>query len=336
MNLIPHYTSAVQVDIAEIGFYFAQRSRASMFLLIYPFVEQQQLYDMIKNRQTSSPITTSRTGFDMYVFSIATGGGFTDMGTIQWWNLFNQEEQKSFGSVSIYRCPTRRNGGSDAIYTGTASGVDVPGPLGDYAVVVYNRTTYWHEYHRNNDGAFTAYVTNAEGPLRVAIVPNAGSTAGVYNFWEPRDTMAYWADGTSNQLVIGEKHIPLTRIGISKGYTSTSPDILFSADMTYLAAGRRACGAARNIAAATGALSSASDFSADALAAGSSTEYISPVYPANLTTGGTYGFGSWHPGTSHFLMGDGAVLSFPVTTNPTRILIPLGRVNDGAVVAMPF
>ena len=311
--------------------------RASMFLLLYPFIEQQSLYDMIKNKQTSGTMI-GRTGYDIIMFAQNPGspGGYANGGTIQWWNLFTPDEQKALASVPIYRCPTRRSGGSDAVYTGTASGVDVPGPLGDYAVVCYNNGNYWPNYWRNNDGDLANHVTRSEGPLRVAVVRNAGNTPGVYNYWEPRDSMAYWADGTSNQLVIGEKHVPLTRIGVSKGYTSSSPDYLFSADMTYLAAGRYASGAARNIAAGTGALSNASDFSADSFMTGSTTEYISPVHPATTTTGGTYGFGSWHPGASHFLMGDGAVLSFPLTTHPTNILCPLARVNDGAVVAMPF
>ena len=45
-------------------------------------------------------------------------------------------------------------------------------------------------------------------------------------------------------------------------------------------------------------------------------------------------FGSYHPAVCNFLIGDGAVRAFPVTT-PPRILACLGTVNDGNSVAMP-
>jgi len=45
-------------------------------------------------------------------------------------------------------------------------------------------------------------------------------------------------------------------------------------------------------------------------------------------------FGSAHPGIVNFLIGDGAVRAFPLTT-PSRIIGALGTVNDGNNVQMP-
>jgi hypothetical protein len=45
-------------------------------------------------------------------------------------------------------------------------------------------------------------------------------------------------------------------------------------------------------------------------------------------------FGSWHPGISHFLFGDGAVRPLPMTI-PEVSLSRLGTVDDGEQVIMP-
>jgi prepilin-type processing-associated H-X9-DG protein len=47
-----------------------------------------------------------------------------------------------------------------------------------------------------------------------------------------------------------------------------------------------------------------------------------------------FGFGSSHPGTLNFALGDGAVRGVSVTTHP-RILADLSIVNDGNAVSLP-
>jgi prepilin-type processing-associated H-X9-DG protein len=46
------------------------------------------------------------------------------------------------------------------------------------------------------------------------------------------------------------------------------------------------------------------------------------------------GFGSFHPGVSHFLFGDGSVRPFGITV-PLSVIAPLADVNDGKTVQMP-
>ncbi len=144
--------------------------------------------------------------------------------------------------------------------------------------------------------------------------------------------MSWWADGASNQLVIGEKHIPQNRLGTSHySDSATSEKLVYGADQTYLSTGNDLVGAARNIRANGGKLCKATDYTEDMIG----SDYVSPNYPETPGTGGTYGFGSWHPGVCLFLLGDGAVKGFSLTADPQNVLIPLACVNDGKVVSLP-
>lgn len=302
-------------------------SRASMFLLIYPFMEQTPLHDLIKN-MTSPPGADTQSGFGVLVHIDAdkTKAGYPGRGTIEWWNQFSADEKRAFTAVSAYRCPTRRSGGSDAIYEGTVAEQDCPGPLGDYAVVCLS-TGFWHQ-HQDQRTSAAAQVEAQVGPLRLALVDNSA-----FNYWMPRDTMAFWQDGTSNQLVIGEKHVPLGKNGFSRG-ANHSIHHPFSADMTYLSSGRYAVGAARNISGGVGKIYGPTDFMEDDQSTDTTVNRSGPIQPTS--SGGRYGFGSWHPGAGNFLFGDGSVHSFPLTTHPTNVLHRLAHTRDGQTVVMPL
>jgi hypothetical protein len=301
-------------------------------------MEQQSLYQVILNKTTLPTITgaVSRTGLDMVVYAMKTDSvtGYTAGGTINWWSLFSEEEQKGF-AMTTYACPTRR-GTNQMLFTGTITGEDCPGPLGDYAAVcLVNSSTnshYWHDHLLINASTTDErkHFESHQGPLRVAIIENVIPTDdGPNDFGQgrPRDTFARWQDGLSNQLVIGEKHIPNSRLGISKLGATSSDTAPFVADHTYITSGRWAAGAARNIYPSNAKLSSANDFS---------DTMVDPVKPTSGTyRSGGYGFGSWHPGICYFLLGDGSVKSFSNTTHPENVLVTLANVYDGNVVSLP-
>ena len=308
-------------------------NRVSWCVLLYPFMEQQSLFQTIVHKDTSSISgSTLRKGLDMVVYTLNTSavGGYTSAGTIEWWGLFSEEEQKGF-ALSAYACPTRR-GSSQLLHRGTAVREDVPGPLGDYAAVCLTEATslyYWHDHYRIS---LPDETDNHRGPLRVAMLDRPGSSEALCDFSlaRPRDTFSWWQDGTSNQLVIGEKHIPTSRLGVSKlGTTDTSQEPFrpYVADQTYITTARWAAGAARNIYSASPRLCSADDFSETA---------TSPVQPTtSLPASGGYGFGSWHPGSCLFLLGDGSARPFANSTSPEQVLRPLAHVSDGQTVVMP-
>ena len=291
-------------------------ARLSFWGLIYPFVEQPGLYAYIQDRQFRYPFGP------------------------HWWtrdstsstSAMNDEIRKQFGGVSIYRCPSRRGGGVHITpFTGQATDNDpgqnpAYGPRGDYGIVFsyqwnqacvdevasgvsYNRWYAWPHIP-------TAPVTSQRGPFRVvlyAITPTTADSAN-FNTWEPRDSMAWWMDGTSNQLLVGEKHIPQSVFEVC------GPGSVHH-DCSYLACGAsNMTGMGRLVRNAT---TDTYDMKTDAVA------LARPHGAANATA-----FGSAHPDVVNFLLGDGAVRALPLTT-PAVIMAQLGTVDDGNTVRIP-
>ncbi|MDR0337232.1 MAG: DUF1559 domain-containing protein [Planctomycetaceae bacterium] len=264
---------------------------ASCWVLLFPYLEQTALYDQAKSY-----------GFDF------------DYGNV-WWNDLDEPERNSWGSVSSVKCPSRRSGIS-VYYRGDAN-EDVSnnsnrsGPLSDYSVVMAakneatNNEWWWHNRPGKNRD-FEEII----GPFRVAMLKIEDN----YNTWEPRDNMSWWQDGTSNQAIIGEKHIPLSRVGKAENQ---------SGDISYLVTGGWRIGAAR----ALGRCSV------------NGTPYgVRIAKPSEFVDSSQVsdhgGFGSYHPAISNFAMGDGSVHPFQVTTS-TNILLYISVVNDGNVFEFP-
>ncbi|MDO5581674.1 MAG: DUF1559 domain-containing protein, partial [Planctomycetia bacterium] len=162
------------------------------------------------------------------------------------------------------------------------------------------------------------------GPFRMAqqVSTNAPQS------WTPRDTMAYWTDGTSNQIIVGEKNTPQVVLGKcwahekdngwfpkdvgttteeKKAYQSECPDcsVLFMgkaawANMTFLRSYN------------------------SGLANGPEDR--------NVTGGNYYSdtnsrqWGGIHPGVCNFLMGDGSVRALSNT-------IPTGQLHTSTANA---
>ncbi|MGL4594828.1 MAG: DUF1559 domain-containing protein, partial [Thermoguttaceae bacterium] len=208
--------------------------RISMFALIFPYIEQQALYDGL----IGTPL-----GFDVRVADYDSG--FWASGTTStWWNSLTPEFKKGLGSVNSYLCPSRRSG--TAINDSTAIGPSRPaGPLNDYAVVCDSRpgVTWWYFTYVSRsllmgwgagcDGG------NTLGPIRAAAItlddnaPSGATDSKRVVTWSPKDAISWWSDGTSNQVVIGEKHIPPSEIGKCTTQTETA---LNRSDCSYLSA----------------------------------------------------------------------------------------------------
>jgi prepilin-type processing-associated H-X9-DG protein len=123
-------------------------------------------------------------------------------------------------------------------------------------------------------------------------------------------------DGTSNQIIFGEKHIPIGKIGIctSSGLT----DLGDIQDCSYLVTGNRRVSG------------SAAKFYVDA----STVIGINRPTDSNSDSRtGIYGFGSYHSGVCQFLFGDGAVRAISVTTS-TQPLVNLSQVDDGQSISI--
>ena len=294
--------------------------------ILYPYIEQQNLYNYILTRKFS---TTTFWGARWW-----TNDESSDVNA-----LMNDEIRKQFGAVSIYRCPSRRGGGaqitpySSAVSTDdyrTGTGGPDYGPRGCYAFILSRQAlpgypggdvgqmNYWASYHSN----FEYSVRQECGPFRICMYGSGTNQAT----WQARDTMAWWADGTTNQIIVGEKHLP------PAVFEKCEPgNYATYNDCSYLTGGARL-----RKAVAYHVRSADLESSVGNMDAGGTTTIAIPTDETDdtLGSGGLPKFGSAHPGLANFLLGDGAVRPFPLTT-PTKIIGALGTVNDGTNVTLP-
>jgi prepilin-type N-terminal cleavage/methylation domain-containing protein len=322
-------------------------SRASYVVMIMPFMEQSANYDIIANWRNGSADNPTIRGFSQDLANSGTGND-------QFWrNSVHMTDQirTSLSSIPYVLCPTRRSGrhgtaptGQEITAAGTNSvagngGIVAYGPFSDYAPVLFvnydelrNRATdpvdkadgadfQWIGLGNNNGNSLAPDAFNGNGvanksPLRRAsnptVVQNV-SNDGDARRWETRDTFSYWQDGTSNQIIVGEKHIPIGNRTVQTPIGSDA--VAWRHDQSFLCA---------------------TDSNGRDWAIGRTVAETIPL--SNPRDGGTprsqRTFGSWHPGICNFLLGDGSVQPFPVTT-PRRILAGYLEVNDGDNVDLP-
>ena len=304
--------------------------RLTIWPLLYPYMEQQALYDQYVNANFGG-----RTGFNVRFSNL-------------WWHSddvanggLGSDGRKQHSSVSALSCPSRRAPGQSANAPDPASedGASVSsGPVGDYAGVIsyYIADTYptacWHL------GSGDAQQISAQqGPLRQAILSGTfmegSNNLGDANSWQPRDSFAYWADGTSNQIVFGEKHIPKGLMGRcaitdADGHPRTQGDctILNHGENRQIAGFRTV----RVYDPWHGVTDNSGD--TDVTRRGRFYGIVSSTDMDLHNLRAT--FGSAHTSVCNFLVGDGSVHGISSTVD-VYVLGWLGTVNDGKAVALP-
>jgi prepilin-type N-terminal cleavage/methylation domain-containing protein len=282
------------------------RWRMSLFPLLFPYMEQQPLWDTILSKADCYGDTTSN--------KFVSGGG--------WWSEkfdngnagnLTQEDRNQIGSVSFYHCPTRGRTNPAIAHPATGTNWDRGGPQGDYAFVGRRDTSRgdtinWYQFA--NTGA-----SSVSSPFRISNSDYRESGTGVHSggaltTWSPRDTIAWWSDGTSNQLLIGEKHFP-------QSWPTDKCDNSNNGDCTYLTAQPN----------------------------GQGVVYVTRTFDdgrfiargveqTGLSDGGVSYFGSPHTGVCNFLVGDGSVHGLSATASGD-ILRNLSSVRDGNATTLP-
>jgi prepilin-type processing-associated H-X9-DG protein len=295
--------------------------RPTVFMILYPFIEQQSLYEKaIYGNLLAKANSTGTAG------TLCTGS---------WFASLIEEDKKAYASVGTYICPSRTRPGTFKL-TGS-----IAGPIADYIVPAVNT-------HGNNDGncrthawtvildaqsrwTTTTRIELQNGPLHVPVLrfnssvatpaDPGGYAAHAANImdWTYRDSMAYWQDGSSNQFVMLEKYVPDWAVSNDTaaanswygGYQNSAED----SDNYNLTRGipvnARLFGRAPNDPNRT-----------DSTIAAHSGAYC-------LET-----IGSFHPGMINILFGDGSIHSASVVTRP-EIMWQLTHTNDGAVTSLP-
>jgi prepilin-type N-terminal cleavage/methylation domain-containing protein len=308
----------IWMNVSE-GYLLSDRNkmgRMSFWGTIYPFIEQQGLYD----KCTEGASGTANSGIDRYLDA-------------EWWHDLEPEEKTSFGSVSFYRCPTRRGGGSH--YNDETHTNGNPGPQIDYAILAYNGIA---DFRLLGDIWQRSAVNRHYGPFRVAEVTVDSNRV---TSWTPRDTMAWWQDGTSNQIIVSEKHIPEISFG-KCSFTSYTDPMKCLFDCSYLSMAARSNDSSDNAMRAVKAAHAwvvptnrqSYAFDGRPVARGDNEPLPTTYTSAWPYSGSTSTLGSAHPGSFNLLLGDGSVRGFPKTVNP-NILPRLTHTSDGVTVPLP-
>jgi prepilin-type N-terminal cleavage/methylation domain-containing protein len=297
---------------------FFDNNRSTMWGLIYPYIEQTALFDLIV------------ISYEADWGPLVTFNGF--------WNhsRITQENRNSLGSVPIYKCPSKRTGGKAIAENG-----EWCGPQGDYAYVVSvrkisdNDSLGWWDHGQGSKGNGDPYgnlpakQTYVVSPFQVAPSLSGRWQDGSYT---PKLTFASVSDGLTNQLFIGEKHIPMGRVGRCESNDTGPPGYNRpnSGDCSYLMTGVwKSPSSGRNI-------SSYDDMNG-------SPAYTPLQFP--IARSGdfkedeynpvrSYGFGSYHAGVCPFVIGDASVRMLSATMQ-FSVLEALSIMNDGVSVSLP-
>ncbi|MCL2743454.1 MAG: DUF1559 domain-containing protein, partial [Planctomycetaceae bacterium] len=174
-------------------------------------------------------------------------------------------------------------------------------------------------------------------PVAGQTIGGASDDVGVPKIasWKPSADMSRWKDGSSNQLIFGEKFIPQWALTTSSGEKEREAR-RWDGGMFDVHVNR--------------------PFNTARLLHGETTKYpIIPMGPNDPyfvegcppnqgftgataerpQTWGRGGFGSHHAGIVNFLLGDGSVRNLSVSIDQLNILFPLGHVSDGKSVSLP-
>jgi len=294
-----------------------EQGRASIFVLLLPYMERQALYNLVVEKTDGLANSLNHT----------------------FWTGLTGVEQQGLCSTSIFLCPSRRSSGATLVgktrtnATDAISGGGWMGPQGDYAIVCLTRyegltipgTTltggwFWSGIQEDARGS-----EGHDGPIRLATINRGIEGANWWqgwNAWKPRDTFSRLADGTSNQFLFGEKHIPLGRLGLcSHSHDGNDNTDTNTGDCSIFCNGTWA----------------SAGFARSFDGWGNHEQTISnPKDYASGMEGPThhYSFGSYHTGVCIFVLGDGSVQSVSSTT-PHRILRAFSNVSDGEAVSLP-
>src|SRR6266849_3535221 len=208
-------------------------------------------------------------------------------GVYQKWDLsrdyYSQVPEAQRTPVKVYFCPTRQrpqelsfNNPKD-----TKAATFYAGAVTDYACSSGDRQSYG------------GYLDDKKANGAI-IVGDATLVKGIVTKWRSRTSLSSLTDGTSNTILVGEKHVRPVALGLAAGDFAAyngGPDV------------------PRNAARCGG-----------------------PGFPLakdpKSNTDPERIFGSYHPGICQFVMGDGSVRSFSVDLKPEILRLLVVR-NDG-------
>ena len=310
----------------------------TIFALLFPYLEQTALYDIVSTKIQEGSMATTAEPWRGQV------NQWTHFWTDQSWSTseLSPAQKAGIAGISYMKCPSRRSG--SPMTSAPQDWFFTPGPRGDYAMVAacqtddldvndpdpMGRSPYdWKELHKPSKASWQL------GPFRAANYSRTG--LGAVSSWGIRDTFSRMADGTSNQLVLGEKQLYLGGDPNSDETSCFEMDPKDGGDFVRVSDGSWLISAEWNVAVARPthanflmATINTKDWWGWRINCGIQSRHKAPAYWWDPPLG----FGSWHTSVCNFVLGDGAVVSLSETINP-GLFAKLGVVNDGHAVAIP-
>jgi type II secretory pathway pseudopilin PulG len=290
---------------------FADRPTFHMFL--YSFIEAQTVHSACEDINLFGKCTTA-------------SGDDTTIPKSNGNNANINDDLKKKMAISAYTCPTSR--GSSAKYS--LGSIDQAGAKTDYVVLTAkdNFSCHWERY-------YCYYANNTDqrdqktfvGPFKIpTLVMNSGGSQSTITHgrritdWTYSKSFSWWSDGTSNQLCLGEKHIP-ARYRNDMTWTQSCWDGTYAGVYDNAGGGLMARIVSDNV-------------NLFARSPNDSNYSTSPVSGGTPNREGCEQLGSSHPGIVNFLVGDGSVHTISITTLP-RLVTQLTIVNDGNPATLP-
>jgi hypothetical protein len=311
------------------------QQKQTIYGLLLPYLEAQGVFDFMKTNCPTWKEPSTTAAIDTWMGTTLTPEQFVQISSLSW-----------------AKCPSRRSG---AIYVlRDTNPVDTSyintGPVVDYvAVVTRPLEGDWSHYCYRSTTAARKQDTFL-GPFTLPdLTPVAGTTIGqasdgdgdVRNIasWTAKAAMSRWKDGSSNQLIFGEKFIPNWAITMSSG-PKERESRRWDGGMFDVHVNRPF-----NIARLIHGELTGTNAKYPIIPTGPNDPYFVPGAPPNQgftgataerpQTWGRGGFGGMHPGVVNFLIGDGAVRTISVSIDQLNVLYPLGDIQDGVSVSLP-
>ena len=290
--------------------------RVTMWGFLYPFAEQTNLWDAIGD----DPVTLGS-------FFWNVNGGWRGV-------TLTEEQKKGFAAVPYMVCPSRRSTPAAKEYEG-GDGNNSSGPQTDYCMIASTNAS------GTNTGPATTSAYDAHHYVRIFRVTDDNQCATYHrgffrgsrltvpgNETKPsvgRDTFARVTDGLSNQMVIGEKHIPIDGLGVCNTKDPSAGNWSQCHDCSYLCgADTTGCGYILRCVAQFWSADGKTPYSVLANGIDGPYDHLAKNNNASINCG----LGSWHASGANFLYGDGSV-HFLGSTTPQTILGQLATVDDG-------
>jgi len=323
-----------QIGIAVHNFHDAQgglppiclfANRPSLLMFLYPYIEASTVFDALVEKGLSHKAVIA-SGNDVNI-TLSNGA-----------DAYIDDDLKKMMAILAYTCPSRPGPRYKL------GDVDIAGPCTDYAVLVAKDDFGWEMWHyfcvystANDQSHHSTFV----GPFKLPSLSwNSGAIPGLTTQarrivnWTYDHDFSWWQDGTSNQLCLAEKFIPMW--AYTEPYAQTPASALWSlywdGGLTHAYVDYSAAKIARIVSDTPNLFSSSPNNPYRTKESGN----IDPTPHTNpdCDRAGMDQLGSMHSGIVNFLVGDGSVRGISVTASPLTIT-QLTVVNDGNEAAVP-